>query len=314
MSSYDMTKFSTESWENNVRVSKYNKRKILFHPLYNKTKFVKNIYQINMGKELDLNNLQTFTEKLNGYKVNKILMKKLAKYADKHDVRQYVKEKIGSKYLIKEYFCKDKITVEDLEKLPNGFVLKTTKGSGTNFIVKDKEHTDLQKVCDYMNYLTKLEYGYLHGEFMYNYGKNRILAEELLTDSENHIPDDLKAFCFQDNEGHKKKILYVERVIGDERARIMFDENWRPVNYDSNFDKLDEKIPRPQNLKKIVEIMDILSDDFNFVRVDLFVLNNKIYFGELTFIPTAGYLKFTNPAHDLEWGSFIGNNKEQSIQ
>ena len=306
--SYDMTKMSLESWKNYLNVTKYNRKKILFHPRYSKKKFVENIYEMNMGKKLDLKNLQTFDEKLNGYKVNKKLMKRLSKYADKYLVRKYVKEKIGSKYLIENYFCKDSITEEDLEKLPNSFVLKTTLGSGTNFIVKDKEKADLKKICDYMNFLTKIKYGYIHGEFMYNYGKNRIVAEKLLTDEKGNIPDDLKAFCFQDNDGNKKKILYVERVIGDERARIMFNEKWQPVNYDSNFEKLEEKIPRPKNLNKIIQIMDKLSEDFNFVRVDLFLLNNKIYFGELTFIPTAGFLKFKKEEDNLEWGSYMGDN------
>lgn len=307
-----MTKFSLRKWDNLMKVSNYNRRKLWYFPFYSRKKFVKDIYQMNMQKELDYDNLKTFNEKLNGYKVNRTLMKKLNKYADKDKVRKYVKDKIGSKYLIKQYFCKDKIMILDLEKLPNSFVLKTTLGSGTNLIVKDKRKVDLQKVCDYLNYLTKLKYGYIHGEFLYNYGKSRIIAEELLLNN-GSIPDDLKCFCFQDNEGNKRKILYVERVVGDERARIMYDENWNFVHYDSNFEKLTDSIPRPKNLKKILDIIDKLSEDFNFVRVDLYLLNMDIYFGELTFIPTAGYLKFKNIQDDLEWGSFIGNCKEKFI-
>lgn len=135
-----------------------------------------------------------------------------------------------------------------------------------------------------------------------------IIAEELLTDHKGNIPDDLKAFCFQDNHGKKKKILYVERVIGDDRARIMFNEKWEYYKCDSNFKYLNEDIPRPRNLKKILEIMDRLSEDFNFVRVDLFLIKNKIYFGELTFIPTAGFLQFKDEKENLKWGNYIGDN------
>ena len=312
--SYDMTKMDVTSWKNYIKESKTNKRKIKYNPFYNKQRLVKDKYKFVFGKELDLNNLQTFTEKLNGYKLNDKLMRKLSRYADKHYAKKYVREKIGSKHIIKEYFYKDKIEVSDLEKLPNQFVLKTTLGSGTNFIVKDKSKVNLQEICDYMNFLTQLEYGYIHGEFLYNYEKNRIIAEELLVDDKNSIPDDLKCFCFQDNDGNKRKILYVERVIGDERERIMLDENWNTVEYNSNFKKLDDKIPKPKNLKEILKVIDKLSEDFNFVRVDLFLFDKKIYFGELTFIPTAGYLKFENPNHDLEWGSWIGNDKEETIK
>lgn len=312
--SYDMTKMDTTSWENYIKEANKTKRKIKYNPFYNKEKFVKEKYKFVFGKEVDLKNPKTFNEKLNSYKVNDNLMKKLSKYADKHQVKKYVRKKIGAKHIIKEYFYKEKITVEDLEKLPNQFVLKTTLGSGTNYIVKDKNKENLEEICNYMNFLTKLEYGYLHGEFLYNYEKNMIIAEELLIDDKNNIPDDLKCFCFQDNDGNKKKIIYVERVIGDERERIMFDEKWNIVDYNSSFKQLEEKIPKPKNLKDIIRIIDKLSEDFNFVRVDLYLFNNKIYFGELTFIPTAGYLKFDNPDHDIEWGSWIGNNKEEKIK
>ena len=307
--SYDMTKLDFESWKSLKERSDKNRKKIKWNPFYTEKKFVKELYKMQMDKELDYNNLQTFNEKLNGFKVNKKFMKKAYSYADKNEVRSYIKEKIGSKHLIKEYFCKDKITPADLEKLPKSFVLKTTLGSGTNLIIKDKEKWDLQEICDYMNFLTTIHYGYLWGEFLYEYGKSHIIAEELLIDKAGNIPDDLKCFCFQDNNGQKRKILYVERVIGDDRARILFDENWNQIHLDSNFELLDEKIPKPQNLKKILKVIDSLSEDFNFVRVDLFVLKEKIYFGELTFIPTAGYLRFKKEEDDLAWGSYIGDNK-----
>ena len=266
---------------------------------------------MQMQEELDFNNLVTFNEKLNGYKIDKKYMKKLAPYVDKKLVRDYVRKKIGSDHFISEYFCKNKITVKDLEKLPNSFVLKATMGSGTNIIIKDKNKVNLQEVCDYMNYISCIHYGYLWGEFFYEYGKKNIIAEELLVNDDGTIPDDLKCFCFQDNYGKRRKILYVERVVGDNRARIMFDEKWKKIKIESNFEELNEKISKPRNLKKILEIIDKLSEDFNFVRVDLFLVGEKIYFGELTFIPTAGYLQFKNDAENIMWGNYIGNNKMQ---
>lgn len=169
--SYDMTKMSTESWNNYIKIAKYNQKKLLFHPLYNKKKFVKYNYELHMQKEIDFNKLETFNEKLNGFKLNNKLMRKLNKYADKYKVRDYVSEKIGSDHLIKNYFCKKRITVNDLKELPDSFVLKTTLGSGTNLIIKNKKNVNLKQVCEYMNNLTRLKYGYLHGEFLYNYGK-----------------------------------------------------------------------------------------------------------------------------------------------
>lgn len=306
---YDMKKMDIKSWENINRFAKNNKRKVLY-PLYNKKKMIEDLYQKQMGKKLDLKNPKTFTEKLNAYKLNRKMMKSYAKYVDKNEVRKYVEEKIGKEYLIPQYFYKRMLKQEDLEKLPKSFVLKTTNGSGTNYIVTDKESEDLNEVCNYLNYLSKIEYGYIWGEFFYNHTKPGIVAEKLLLDQDKNIPDDLKCFCFKDGSGLRRKILYIERVIGDNRERIMFDEEWKPVDYGCSFGKLDIEIKKPKNYKEILYVIDKLSEDFNFVRVDLYVMKEKIYFGELTFIPTAGYLKFDDEKIDLEWGSYIGDKEK----
>ena len=309
--SYDMKKMDVDNWQKIMASSRYNRRKIMFHPFYNKSKFVKELYEMQMHQKLDLKHPKTFSEKLNAFKLDKYMLKHYSQYVDKNEVRKYVAKKIGSKYLIPQYFYKKKITPADLEKLPKQFVLKTTNGSGTNYIVLDKDKEDLAKVCWYLNWLSTIKYGYIWGEFLYNKIKPGIVAEQLLLDEDGNIPDDLKCFCFKDDQGIKRKILYIERVIGDERARIMFNEKWEPVEYGCSFEKLNITIKKPQNYKKILSIIDALSDDFNFVRVDLFLVKNKIYFGELTFIPTAGYLKFDRDGLDLEWGSYIATKPSE---
>lgn len=305
---YDMKKMDMEKWNFYKELIRKNKLKFI-NPFYTKKRFVKDLYYKNMNKILNLENPVTFTEKLNKIKCDSKKMKEYSIYAAKDTSRDYVKEKIGKKYLIEQYFSKEKINVDDLEKLPNSFVLKCNNGSGTNYIVLNKKEENLQEICDYMNSLVKIEYGYIHGEFLYNYIKPRIVAEKLIIDKNNEIPDDLKCFCFQDNDGNKRKILYIERVIDDERYRIMFDENWRILDYGGSFEKLDIKIKKPKNYKEILHVIDKLSEDFNFVRVDLYVIGNNIYFGELTFIPTAGYLKFDDNKTDKIWGEYIGSNK-----
>lgn len=305
--SYNMKKMDWDNWKNLKSIANYNQRKIIFHPLYNKKKFVKEIYKSQMNKDLDLSNLKTFSEKLNGFKLDKSINKMARLLADKNKVRDYVKEKVGKKYLIPHYFAKRKITVDDLKELPNSFVLKTNNGSGSNYIVTNKKEEDLQEVCNYLNYISTIKYGYIWGEFFYNKIKPCIVAEKLLVDKEGNIPDDLKCFCFKDNDGIRRKILYFERVVGDERYRIMFDEDWKILDYGSSFGKLDIDLKRPKNYKEILNIIDKLSEDFSFIRVDLFLFKDKIYFGELTFIPTAGYLKFDDDKIDDLWGSYIAD-------
>lgn len=307
--SYNMKKMHTKKWESITKMIKRNRRRIIFNPFYSKKKFISDLYQQQLGKPINLDSPTTFTEKQNALKLNKKACKTYCKYADKNLVETYVANKIGAEYIIPKYLHVKKLSVSDLKRLPNQFVLKTTNGSGTNYIVEDKRKEKLQEITNYINRLSTIKYGYLWGEFYYNKIKPSIIAEKLLLDKNGNIPDDLKCFCFIDNNGIKRKILYQERVIGDERYRIMFDEQWHQVKYSiNNFEELNIKIKKPKNYKTILKIIDKLSEDFNFVRVDLLLLDNKIYFGELTFIPTAGYIHFTDDSVNELWGSWVGDN------
>lgn len=304
-----MTVMHTKDWGSVFKACHRNRLKLLLKPSFNKDILVINDYKNHLGKEPNLKNPKTFTEKLNYIKVNYELQKKISKYVDKHKVRSYVSKKIGPDYLIPEYLYTKKLKLSDFDKLPSKFVLKTTNGSGTNYIIKNKKKEDLLAIASYLNWLKKLRYGYMWGEYFYNYIKPGIIAEKLLLDNNNNIPDDLKCFCFKDVKGKRRKILYQERVIGDSRSRIMFDEEWNPVKYNnSNFKKLDIKLKKPRNADEILHVIDKLSEDFSFVRVDLFLVNDKIYFGELTFVPTAGYMSFDDPNIDKLWGNWIDHN------
>lgn len=302
--SYDLKKYAYDLWDDFEYAAKQNEKKIK----KNKQKFIEDNYLLNMEKEMDSKNPKTFTEKINANKLNKRKMKHYSSFADKNGVRKYVRKTIGEEHLVPQYFSKKKITVKDLEKLPNSFVLKTNNGSSSNYIVIDKTKEDLEKLCAYMNRLVKIKFGNVQGELLYNYIKPRIVAEKLLLDTKGNIPDDLKCFCFIDNDGIKRKFLYSERVVGDDRKRVIFDENWKPIDIGvTGFEKLNIKLKKPKNSKKILQIIDKLSSQFNFVRVDLYLLKDKIYFGELTFSPTAGYMKFKDNKTDLLWGEYIGN-------
>lgn len=307
--SYNMMKLHTKDWEQAFNGCRKRRLKLLFNPFYSRKRFVSEVYAGRLGKAPDLDNPTTFTEKINASKLNRKCQKIFSQYADKHKVRFYVADKIGNKYLVPEFLYTKKLTSSDIDKLPDKFVLKTTNGSGTNYIVKNKNKENISEVISYINWLSTIKYGYMSGEFFYNKIRRGIIAEKLLIDKSGNIPDDLKCFCFKDNNNKRRKIFYVERVIGDDRYRIMFDENWKQVYYPSNFKTLKNyKLKKPKNYDEIIDITDKLSEDFNFVRVDLFQIDNKLYFCELTFNPTSGCLNFQNKEDDLLWGSWIGDD------
>jgi len=292
-----------EKWSYYIKMIREHRR-LLWR--YGRKKFVQLLYQQRWKQKVDLDHPVGFNEKLNARKLSKNPLFVLG--ADKVKVRNYVEEKIGRKHLIPQYFCKKKVTVEDLQKLPNQFILKTSNGSGTNIIVRNKKQEDLQQICDTINFFTKIKYGYIWGEFYYNKVPIRIVAEKLLEDENGDIPNDLKIHCFN-NGREKHKIIESYYKIEGQIYKNCYDENWKPLNYVYGFTSDGRKIPRPKNLKEIIKIADKLSEDTNYVRVDLYNIKNKLYFGELTFIPGAGYAHFSSKDADLLWGEYMGNEK-----
>ena len=98
-------------------------------------------------------------------------------------------------------------------------------------------------------------------------------------------------------------MLDVDRYIN--HRRNIYDNNWNYLNIETDCEKLGNKINKPFNLDEMKEIAEILSKDFPFVRVDLYSINGKINFGELTFYPWSGYVQFTPEKFDFEIGKKI---------
>lgn len=288
-----------DEWKNFKKRVRANKIYSLFH---GKKALVKKIYFDMKKEELDFDNCSTYTEKLQGIKLSKNPLMVLC--ADKNAVREYVKNKIGDKYLVEQYFCKKRITKKDLESLPSSFVLKTTSGSSTNIIVKDKSKEDLESLSYTMNYYTKIKYGYMWGEFFYNKINTKIIAEKLLTDKP---VDDYKIHCFRKN-GELIQIIEVLYDTPEGRFKNMYDTSWNKLDYYFSLNSDGREYDKPSQLTELLSLSDKLSSDFNYSRIDFYVIEGKIYFGEITFVPTAGYGEFNPKPYNEVWGSYIGED------
>ena len=200
----------------------------------------------------------------------------------------YIKEKIGDEYLIPLYFAKKKITKEDLEKLPNQFVLKPTHASGNVFICKNKDEIDYKKLKKTAQKWLKRNYYLVHREWPYKNVKPRIIAEEYMEDQIGELID-YKVYAF--NGQCDYVMVCFDRIKGETKF-IYYDRNW---NIKKEFSKDGIKygdtikIEKPKNLDKMFEFAEILSKNIPFVRVDFYESNGNLYFGELTFYPSAGF-------------------------
>lgn len=227
--------------------------------------------------------------------------------ADKLAVREYVAAKLGNEHLIPLVSAPDVFTRAVFDALPNAFVMKANHGSNFVEIVRDKSETSFEKLLHLATQWLSTEFYWVARERHYLKIKPRIFFEHLLLDRRGQIPADYKLHCFGGRQG--RPIIYI-LVISDR-----FGNKTRGDVYDANWNHLDVAIgyykrstvpaPPPENLESVLDAAATLSEDFDYVRVDLYAPDNEVYFGELTFTPGAGVLPFSPDSVDYEWGRLL---------
>lgn len=271
----------------------------------NKT-MVKIQYKIKMGIKLNLKNPKRYTEKIQWYKLyyHNPIMKKCV---DKYEVRQYLESK-GLEYILPQlYNVYERVEDIDEEELPEKFVLKTTNGSGTNIFCKNKEQFSLLKYKKKIKSWLNTDFYGLGREWAYKGVKPRIIIEELLEEKESEFSgiNDYKFLCF--NGKVEYIVLDLDRYV--EHKRNIYDKDWNYIDVETDCKKYGDRVEKPQELKKMIEIAEKLSEEFPAVRIDLYCVNNKIYFGEMTFYPWTGYVKFHPDEFDIELGKKFKGEK-----
>ena len=210
---------------------------------------------------------------------------KYADYADKVKVREYVKAKGLEDILLKQYGVWENANQIPFDQLPDHFILKANNGSGGHYICTDKLKMNIPVVIKEMNATLEGASHLRNTEPHYCAIKPMILAEELMGDG-SVLPTDYKFHCIK---GKVADVFVVcERESGAKYCTL--DTNWQQLPY-TKPEFLPASIPpKPEHLKEMVILAEKLSSDFEFVRVDLYDFNGKIYFGELTFSPWGGIM------------------------
>ena len=241
-------------------------------------------YKSRIGSDLDWDNLNTYTEKMQWGKIyDKNPLR--TTYADKYAVRQWVSETIGDEYLIPMLGVWDSFDEIDFDTLPERFVLKTNHGSGTNIIVKDKAKLNKKFAKRAFKDWLDTDFGYKSFELHYCDIKRKIIAEQYIESPYGELQD-YKFLCF----GGKPYFCWVDMGRYTDHTRNVYDLNWelQPWNQE-HYAHYKEPIPKPENFDKMVEIATKLCQGFSHVRVDLYNVSGKIYFGEMTFTNGGGF-------------------------
>ena len=258
------------------------------------------LFKIKQGYKLNLKNPKTFNEKIQWIKLND-KNPLMPKCVDKYTVREYVESK-GCKDILNDLLWEG-FNPDDIpfDTLPNKFVIKVTHGSTFNIICTDKSKLDIEDAKKKLKIWLKEKFLPCYGEWFYGVEKPRIIVEKFIESKEGL--KDYKVFCFN---GKPMYIgVYSDRYKGKTKQEL-YDINWKEINeHTGNFDVKNKKTKKPKYLKDLIKYSKILSEDFNHARVDFFIENEKIIFGEITFTSGAGFDKFSSKEFDEKMGSLL---------
>lgn len=263
--------------------------------------FIKFEYKLYMGKNLNIENPKTFNEKLQWLKLydqNPLY----TKLADKYEVRQYVREKIGEQYLVPLIGVYDSVEDIPFNELPGQYVLKCTHDSGTAIIKNAANKMSDNDIKYKLKKAIKRDYYYEHREWGYKHIKPRIICEQLIKTQDNNPPRDYKIFCF-DGE---PKFLFVASDRGSGTKFDFFDMNWNKYPLMQHYPNSNYDIHKPKKWKDMVDCARKLSQGFTHVRVDFYIdIEDKVFFGEMTFCHMGAFERFEPEEYDEYFGRFI---------
>lgn len=260
-------------------------------------------YYLKMKKRLNLENPQTFSEKIQWLKlygrrpIDTVL-------SDKYAVKDYISKNIGSQYVIPLLGVWDKFSEIDFEKLPNQFVLKCTHDSGGIIVCKDKKLLDKKRAEKILTRSLKHDYFVFSRERAYQNIPRRIIAEEYKEDSQTGELRDYKFFCF-DGE---PKLLFVasdRQNEGEETKFDFFDMQYNHLPFTNGHPNAKVLPQKPASFEEMKKLAAILSKGIPHVRVDLYDVNGKVYFGEMTYSHWGGMMPFEPEEWDYTLGSWI---------
>lgn len=269
-------------------------------------------YFFRFKKFLNLDNPKNLNEKIQWLKLRSDISE-WSRLSDKYAVREYVKECGCEDNLVELLGRWDRVEDIDFDTLPKSFVLKANNGCGSIIIVENKYELDITTITNDLNRWITTPYALYAAEIHYKSIKPCIIAEELLynDDAQNEFSVsliDYKVWCFN---GKPHYILTCTNRDAEGVDLLIYDLDWKShendIKHNSHY-RLGKSIPRPECLSELLNVAEKLSTAFPCVRVDLYVVNNKVYFGEMTFTSLGGLMNYFTNDFLLKTGSLIDLN------
>ena len=275
---------------------------MIFIKLFSRCKWLKDepynhiLFRLRTGKRADLDNPKTFNEHILARKV-RLDEYALSKYTDKYGVREYVEQVIGREYLVPSLGIWEKGQEILPADLPTPCVLKATHGSGWNAIIQDKQNIE-QKISGLQKTLCQ---NYYHKSREKNYRDipPRIVCEQFICPQDKRGLIDVKTYCFR-GEAKFLNICYAEN--GKEYSGL-FSLTGQSLGAQDDSSRME--IPDGKQLSRVISLCEQLAKPFDFVRVDFYLADEKIYFSELTFHSGGGIVPVKPEALNIQLGSYF---------
>ncbi len=249
------------------------------------------------GRLPNLKQPKTFNEKINAYKF--YTGYNFDRFADKVLVKEYIREKIGEKYLIKTLFAGKNLPSQDERNWPMPYAIKMNHCCGWNIFVRNDNERNWSSIEKKLALWKKKVFGYDTGEPHYAKIPPQVLVEEFLTEDGSTSPADYKLFVMNG----RVQFIQVDVDREFDHKECFYDASWEQLHFTvGNPHPSDITMSRPENLEELVRLAETLGNDFPFVRVDFYILAGKIYFGEMTFFPSAGFTPFYPDHFDRYYG------------
>lgn len=257
--------------------------------------------QIRFWLEFDrfpnLESPKTFNEKIQFIKLYR--RSKLRKtFASRIQSRSYIASETDEKYLIPLLGVYYKLAEKDWDKLPSRFVLKANHGCGMVKIIQNKEEHDFGDVLQTVKKWQKADYYKIGREWVYKNLPRSLIVEKLLLNEKDEIPQDYKFFCFNGTV----EVIQVDFDRFTDQKRNLYDRDFNLLPAKIIYDNYTGKVSRPGNLGKAIEISEKLSAGVSFLRVDLYLLDEELFVGELTNYPGNGFANIIPPSFDRALG------------
>lgn len=275
-------------------------------------KYLRLKWQNFYGKSLNLDDPQTLCEKLQWLKLY-CRRPEFTTMADKYEAKRLVAKRFGEEHVIPTLGVWENANDIDFSLLPDQFVLKPTHDSGGFVICRDKKSFDIENARRVLNASLKKNYFLTQREWPYKHIKPRIIAEPLIEQLGKPESLEYKATCFNGKVAFVTICSGIAHAEYEKRKNDHFDKDFNKLNWYVNYKPAEMTPKKPKQWKEIIDLAEALSEGVPYLRVDTYVIDEKVVFGEMTFFTWAGFMHFEPEEWDLKLGKMLKLPDEKHI-